>query len=102
MRGVSRFAQRHQVRPPLAFGNRVWYIAERLRLLTDRNQRDDVVRECVNGGDRVLVLQPDINSPAVARGPDAVRQIAGGNCGDLLRIMAASMDFDLVLPPTVT
>src|SRR5437762_9164053 len=69
-------------------------VVHRLRSLADRNRRHYPVFERVYCRQAVLVLESDVNARAIARRPDAMRQLAHRNRGDLGKIVGTKhLDF---------
>jgi hypothetical protein len=60
----------------VAYGHGVRNVSNRLRRLTYRTGRDQLVGRGVDRGHAVGVFQPDVNPAAVAGRPHAVRQLA--------------------------
>ena len=77
------------------FGRGVGNIGDRLGRLSDRNVGDHLIRRGVDRGERIGVLKPDIDARAVARRPDAMRQIADRDGRDLREVVGAE-HLDLV------
>ena len=66
VRRLARDAETLQTLLAVAFRHRVRHVYQRLRRLADRNGGDDLVGHGVDRGDRVGILEPDIDPAAVA------------------------------------
>ncbi len=89
MSGLAGNAKRLQVLRAVAIGNCIRDIGDRLRRLSDRDGGNDLVGQRVDGREGIGVFKTDIDARAIARGPDAVRQIADRNGRDLFEIVGA-------------
>src|SRR6185312_14846721 len=77
----------------LRYGSR--YVDQGLWRLPDGHGRDHLVADGVDGGQLVVVLEPDIDSGAISGWPETVGKFAYRNGGDLFEI-AGSKHLNLV------
>src|SRR5262245_58055008 len=97
MESAARNAEGLQILLTVTRGYRVRDIDERLRRLTDRDGGNHAVLERIDHRDGVGVFKPDIDPSAIARGPEAMPQVAYRYGGGLLEIVGA-IDRDLRKP----
>src|SRR5260370_20053001 len=96
MRGFTRISEWRQIVRAVAGWHRVGNIDERLRLLTDRDCRNNFIRERVDRYDGILVFQSNVDARSISRSPNAVRQIAGRNRRNQFRLFATAKNFHRV------
>ena len=66
MRGFTRISEWRQIVRAVAGWHRVGNINERLRLLTDRNCGQNLVRERVDRYDSILVFQSNVDPRSIS------------------------------------
>ena len=79
----------------VALRDRIRHVCDRLRRLADWHRGDDPVGQSVDRSKGISVLQANINPAPIARGPDAMWQLAHGYRSHLREIVGAE-DLDLV------
>src|ERR1700682_5568056 len=67
----------------------LWDVYKRLRRLPVRDHGNNSVRRSIDGGHRISVLDPDIDTRAVTGRPDPMWQVADRNGRDLLEIVGS-------------
>src|SRR5258707_6524146 len=95
VRGLPGYSKRLEALRPRPLGDGVGHIDDGLRGLADRAGRDHLVRQRVDCGKTVLVLEADIDPRAVPRRPDAMRQLANRN-GRYFRKIVRAVHLDLI------
>src|ERR1700682_3822553 len=93
MRGFTRISEWRQIVRAVTGWHRVGNIDERLRLLTDRNCRNNFIGERVDRYDGILVFQSNVHARSISRSPNAVRQIAARNRRNQFRLFATAKNF---------
>ena len=65
MRRLAGNSERLQVLHSVAVRHRIGNIGKSLRRLSDRDDRDDLVGQCVDGGEAITIFKPDIHPRSI-------------------------------------